>query len=164
MLSSINDYLRVITYVNIILSSFWFSLYKDIFYHRNILLILFFNNNILFLINIYWDSLQSSLKYLKNTEVDIHNVLVMTGDFDIRNSLWNLLYPHYSTHSNFLIDIMNSFSLGLLSRSLTVDFILFSLFTLFYFTLLFTFYFSIFRTTQVRVYQSCCHISHKLMA
>ena len=25
------------------------------------------------------------------------------------------------------------------------------------------FYFSIFRTTQVRVYQSCYHISHKLM-
>jgi len=33
----------------------------------------------------------------------------------------------------------------------------------FYFSLLF-FYFSIFRTTQVRVYQSRCHISHKLMA
>ena len=34
----------------------------------------------LFLINIYSDSLQSALKYLKNTEVDIHNILVMTGD------------------------------------------------------------------------------------
>ena len=29
---------------------------------------------------------------------------------------------------------------------------------------LFSFSFSIFRTTQVRVYQSRCHISHKLMA
>jgi len=28
----------------------------------------------------------------------------------------------------------------------------------------FSFYFSIFRTTWVRVHQSCCHISHKLMA
>ena len=35
---------------------------------------------------------------------------------------------------------------------------LFSLFTLFFLFL------SIFRTTQVRVYQSHCHISHKLMA
>jgi len=43
-----------------------------------------------------------------------------------------------------------------LSRLLTVDFILFSL------CILFFFYFSIFRTTRVRVYQSC--ISHKLMA
>ena len=33
----------------------------------------------------------------------------------------------------------------------------------FHFTLLF-FSFSIFRTAQVRVYQSRCHISHKLMA
>ena len=53
---------------------------------------------------------------------------------------------------------------GVISRSLMVDFILFSLFTLFYFSFIFPFYFSIFRTTQVRVYQSCCHISHKLMA
>ena len=44
-----------------------------------------------------------------------------------------------------------------MSRSLTVDFVfIFS----FHFILLL---FSIFRTTQVRVYQSCCHISHKLM-
>jgi len=35
-------------------------------------------------------------------------------------------------------------------------------FILLYFT--FTFTFSIFRTTRVRVYQSRCHISHKLMA
>ena len=48
-------------------------------------------------------------------------------------------------------------------RSLIVDFILFSLFILFYFSFLFHFHFSIFRTTQVRVYQSRCHISHKLM-
>ena len=35
---------------------------------------------------------------------------------------------------------------------------------LFYFSFLFLFLFSIFRTTRVRVYQSRCHISHKLMA
>ena len=46
-----------------------------------------------------------------------------------------------------------------LSRSLTVDFILFPSFISFYFTLLFLFLFSIFRTTQVRVYQS--HQSQK---
>jgi len=39
----------------------------------------------------------------------------------------------------------------------------FFLFTLFFFYFSFLF-FSIFRTTWVRVYQSCCHISHKLMA
>ena len=36
------------------------------------------------------------------------------------------------------------------------------LFFYFFFSLYFSFlFFSIFRTTQVRVYQSCCHISHK---
>ena len=49
-----------------------------------------------------------------------------------------------------------------MSRLLTVDFILFFLF---HFILLFFFFFflsSIFRTTQVRVDLSHCHISHKV--
>ena len=85
--SSIHDYLRVITYVNIKLSSFQFSLCKDIFNYRDISLISFFiNNNIFFFINIYSDSMQSALKYLKDTEVDIPNVLIMAGDFNTRNN------------------------------------------------------------------------------
>jgi len=74
--SNIHDYPRVITYVNIRLSSFCFSLCKDVLNHRDISLISFFiNNNIFFPINIYSDSLQSVLKYLKDTEVDIPNTL-----------------------------------------------------------------------------------------
>ena len=47
----------------------------------------------------------------------------------------------------------------ILSRSSTVDFILF------YFIFIFSFFpFSIFRTARVRVDWSRCHISHKLMA
>ena len=46
-----------------------------------------------------------------------------------------------------------------MSRSLTVDFILLSLFI--FILLFFSCSFSIFRTAQVRVYQSRCHISHK---
>ena len=84
---NIHDYPRVITYVNIRLSSFWFSLHKDILNHRDILLIFFFiNNNIFFLINIYSNSSLSALKYLKDTEVDIPNGLIMIGDFNIRDS------------------------------------------------------------------------------
>jgi len=37
--------------------------------------------------NIYSDSSQSALKYLKNTEANIHNILVMTSDFNIRDNL-----------------------------------------------------------------------------
>jgi len=53
----------------------------------------------------YSDSSQFTLKDLKNTEVDINNILIITEDFNIRNSSWNLLFPHHSSHSNFLIDV-----------------------------------------------------------
>ena len=51
-----------------------------------------------------------------------------------------------------------------MSRSLTMDltFIFISYFSFFFFFLFFSF--SIFRTTQVRGYQSRGHISHNLMA
>ena len=67
--------------------------------------------------NIYSDSSQSTLKYLKNTEANIHNVLVMTGNFNIRNSLWNFLYPHHSTCNNYLFKITDSFNLGIFTST-----------------------------------------------
>jgi len=46
----------------------------------------FFNHSsIYFLINIYSDLSQSTLKYLKDTEVDMNNILILTGDFNIRD-------------------------------------------------------------------------------
>ena len=113
-LSSDNDSPRVITYINIRLSSFWFSLCKDLFNHRDISLILFFNNNnIFFLINVYSDSSQSALKYLKDTKANICNILVMTDNFNIRDNLWDSFYPHYLSHSNYLFEIADLFNLGL---------------------------------------------------
>ena len=49
----------------------------------------FFNQRLIFFlinINVYSDSSQLALKYLENTEVNINNVLIMTGDFNIRNN------------------------------------------------------------------------------
>ena len=37
--------------------------------------------------NVYSDSSHSALKYLKDTEAYIHNLLIMTGNFNIQNSL-----------------------------------------------------------------------------
>ena len=37
--------------------------------------------------NIYFDSSQSALRYLKDTEANIHNILVITGNFNIRDNL-----------------------------------------------------------------------------
>lgn len=82
------DSLRVATFINIHLSSFQFSFHKDIFNHRDISLVSFFNNSVVFfLMNIYFDFSQSALKHLKDTEANIHNVLIMTGNFNIRDSL-----------------------------------------------------------------------------
>jgi len=54
-----------------------------------------------------------ALKYLKDTEANINNVLIMTGDFNIRNNLWNSNYLHHSIHRNLPFDIADSLYLGL---------------------------------------------------
>ncbi len=54
-----------------------------------------------------------ALKYLKDTEADISNVLIMTGDFNIRDRLWDSYYLHHSIHSDLLFNIVDSFFLGL---------------------------------------------------
>jgi len=63
--------------------------------------------------NVYSDSSHSALKYLKNTEVNINNLLIMTGDFNIRDSLWDPSFPHHSSISDNLIILADSFNLDL---------------------------------------------------
>ena len=60
------------------------------------------------MINIYSNDSQSALKYLKSTKANIHNVLVMTGNFNIRDSDQD---PSYSFHNDLLVDIADSFDL-----------------------------------------------------
>ena len=111
---SSNDYPRVIIYINVRLSSFCFSLWKDIINYKDILLISFFNDNIIFwIMNIYSNSSHSTLKYLKDTEVNITNLLIMTGDFNIRDSIWDLSFPHHSAISNDLMILADSYNLDL---------------------------------------------------
>ena len=77
---------------------------------------LFINDHVhYFIINIYLDLFHSALKYLKDIEVNIDNVLVMTGDFDIRDSLWDTSFPHHSSISDDLLINADSFNLALLS-------------------------------------------------
>ena len=107
---------RVISYINIRLLSFWFLLHKDIINHRDINLIFFFNNNVCYyILNVYSDSLHTALKYLKDTEVNIDNVVLMTGDFNIRDSLWDHSFPFHCSISDDLIIIADSFDLALSS-------------------------------------------------
>ena len=110
-----NNLPRVISYINIHLLSFWFSLHKDIINYWDILLASFFNNNSLFwVMNVYSDLSHTALKYLKDTKVNILNLLIMTCDFNIKDSIWNLLFSHHSAFSNNLFTITDSFNLELL--------------------------------------------------
>jgi len=64
-------------------------------------------------LNIYSDSSHSALKYLKDIEVNIDNVLVMTGNFNIRDRLWDSSFPHHSSISDDSLIIADSFQLSL---------------------------------------------------
>ena len=56
------------------------------------------------------------MKYLKDTEANISNVLVMVRNLNIRDSSWNFSFPHYSVHSDLLNDIADFMDLYI-SRS-----------------------------------------------
>jgi len=107
--SSSNESPRVVIYINIKLSSFRFS------FRKNIILASFFNNNSTFwIMNIYSDSSHTALKYLKDTEVNLSNLLIMTGDFNIRDSFWDPAFSHHSHLCDNLLIIADSFNLELL--------------------------------------------------
>jgi len=67
------------------------------------------------MINVYSDNDQSTLKYLKNTEVNLHNILIMAEDFNIRDSNWNSSYSFHLIYSDTLFEVANSFDLKLSS-------------------------------------------------
>ena len=82
-----NDYPRVKIYINVQLIKLYFLLRKDICNGWDINLISFFNyGSIYFIIHIYLDDQQTALKCLKDTEVNLNNVLIMTGNFNIRDN------------------------------------------------------------------------------
>ena len=62
------------------------------------------------MINIYSDTIQIALKYLKDTKANIYNVLVIAGDF---SNSWNSSFPFYLIHSDLLTEIADSFDISL---------------------------------------------------
>ena len=110
--SSNHNFLRVILYINIRLSQLCFSLWKDIFNYRDISCISLLNSNyIYFLVNIYSDSSQTALKYLKNTEANINNILVVARNFNIRDNSWDSSFLYHSIYCNLLTNITDSMNL-----------------------------------------------------
>ena len=109
-----SDSPRVIAYINICLSSFCFSLHNVIINYRDILLISFLNDHVCYyFMDVYSDSSHMALKYLKDTEMNIDNILIMTGDFNIRDSLWDTSFPHHLSISEDLLIIADLFNLVL---------------------------------------------------
>jgi len=51
------------------------------------------------------------LKYFKDTEADLNNVIVITGNFNIRDSYWDPLFPHHLIHADHLLKIADLFNL-----------------------------------------------------
>ena len=91
-----------------------FSLQNNVLNYKDILCISLFNHgSTFFLINVYLDSSQLALQYLKDTEVNIDNILIITGNFNIRDCLWDPSYPFHSSHKDTLFKIANSFHVAL---------------------------------------------------
>jgi len=65
----------------------------------------------LFILNIYLDDHQSALKYLKNIEANTNNVIIMAGDFNIRDSNSDPYFPYHFIHADILLELANSFNL-----------------------------------------------------
>jgi len=98
------------------MSTIVFLLRKDIINHRDISLISFSNNNVCYyILNVYSDSSHTALKYLKDTEANIDNVILIMGDFNTRDSLWDSSFPFHLSIGDDLIIIADSFNLSLSS-------------------------------------------------
>ena len=101
-------------FINIRLSSFHFSFHKDIIDHKDILLVSFFNKGIMYwIMNIYSDLSHNAIKYLKNMELNLRNLLIMTKDFNICDNLWDPSFNYYSFISDDLFAIVDSLDLFL---------------------------------------------------
>jgi len=82
-----DDIPRVITYINKRISSLLALLCTDLIDHRDINLIsLQINHRCSYAINMYSDDHQSAIKHLQDHEINIDNVLIMAGDFNIHDS------------------------------------------------------------------------------
>ena len=77
--------------------------------YRDINLIYFFDNSIIcFIINIYSDKQHTALKYLKDIEINLNNILIIIDDFNIRNNNWDITYPYHSVQTDNLVRIVKN--------------------------------------------------------
>jgi len=113
--TSQDNYARVAIYVNKWLLRIRFALCLDIINHHDINILAFHSDyNINFIINIYSDSNQMALYFLCQNNINLDNIIIMMGDFNIRNSGWDPNVHHHSIYTDDLITIADSLGLKLL--------------------------------------------------
>jgi len=66
-----------------------------------------------FIINIYSDSNQTALYFLYQNIINLDNMIIMTGNFNIRDSDWDPNFWHHFIHTDNLFTIVNSLGLEL---------------------------------------------------
>ena len=87
-----DNYTRVAIYINKHLTKMRFMLWLNIVNHQDINILAFHGDcNINFMINIYSNSNQTALHFLCLNVVNLDNTVIMTGDFNIRDSDWDPL-------------------------------------------------------------------------
>ena len=87
---------------------------EEYFNYQDINLVSFFNHGIIcFILNVYLYNQQNVLKYLKNTKINLNNILIMKQDFNIRDSDWDSSYSYYLSYSGILREIADNLNLDL---------------------------------------------------
>jgi len=108
------NYARVTTYVNKRFTRMRFTLQLDIINHQDINVMAFHNDqDTNYIINIYSDSNQTALQALWESMMNIDKTIILTGDFNIRDSDWDPNFKHHSSHTDDLITIADSLGLEL---------------------------------------------------
>jgi len=91
-----------------------FALRLDIINHRDINVLAFHNDrDTNYIINLYSDSNQTALRALWESMTNINKTIILTGDFNIRDSDWDPNFRHHSSHTDDLITIADSLDLKL---------------------------------------------------
>jgi len=108
------NYARVATYVNKKLQKMRFTLRPDIIDHWNINVLAFHSGqHINFVINVYSDNNQNTLQFLNRNIINLNNIVVMSGNFNIRDNDWDPNYSHHSVHTEDLFTLAESLGLDL---------------------------------------------------
>ena len=69
------------------------------------------------MINVYSNSNQTALHFLLQNAINLDNTIIITGNFNIRNSDWDSLVYHHFIYTDDLLTIADSLGLEFSSLS-----------------------------------------------